>query len=272
MQRGDVVMSEKIKRPTLLLTGATGNIGKVITPFLNQSYELILVDKDLSEVDDSIKEKSQLIEIDLSDPKNCKGLFDGIDYLVHLAGDPRADAEFYESLFEANFKVTYNLFKEATQSKDLKRILFASPIHAVGGYPLDTQVNTDMFPRPADLYGVSKAYMEVLASYYAFKTHKEFIGIRIGGFEGLEGKSETLENMIKYLSPDDMCHLVDRCLQANLKRPFLLVNGVSDNTFKRLDITQAREDFGYYPQDNAFEIYNTFTETKDNITNDKKKK
>lgn len=265
-------MNEESKRPTLLLTGATGSIGKVLTPHLQKSYDLILVDKDLSDLESELRETSQLIEVDLSDPENCKGILDEVDYMVHLAGDPRADAEFYDSLFDANFKVTYNLFREASQSERVKRILFASSIHAVGGYPLDTQVNTDMYPRPADLYGVSKAYMEVLASYYAFKSLKEFIGIRIGGFEGLEGDTETLENMMKYLSPDDMCHLVDRCLEAELKRPFLLVNGVSDNTFKRLDITQAREDIDYYPKDNAFEMYNVFTETKDNITNDKKKK
>lgn len=264
-------MTQDSDKPVLLLTGATGNIGNVLTPYLLKHYNLILVDLDLSEVDDEVREKSQLIEKDLTDPKNCEGLLDGVDYVVHLAGDPRADAEFYESLFDANFKLTYNLFREAAQATDLKRLIFASSIHAVGGYPLDTQVNTAMFPRPADLYGVSKAYMEVLASYYAFKTGKEFVGIRIGGFEGIEGENETLENLIKYLSPDDMCQLVSRCLEAPLKRPFLLVNGVSDNTFKRLDITQAREDIGYDPKDNAFDIYQVFNETTDNISTDWKK-
>lgn len=264
-------MDEQTKRHTLMLTGATGNIGSILTPYLFDQYKLVLVDKDLSEVDDRIRETAQLIECDLSDPKNTEGLLEGIDYLVHLAGDPRADADFYESLLDANFKVTFNLFKEAAQAKDLKRTIFASSIHAVGGYPLDTQVNVDMFPRPADLYGVSKAYMEVLASHFAYKHSKEFIGIRIGGFEGLKGDTETLENMMKYLSFKDMCHLADRCLQASLKRPFLLVNGVSDNTFKRLDITQAREDIGYDPKDNAFERYNVFTKTEDNISDDVKK-
>lgn len=265
-------MSKNKLRKKIVLTGATGNIGSVLTPYLHESYDLTLVDLDLSDISDSLKDTIELIETDLSDPDNTKGILENADYLIHLAGDPRPDADFYESLLDANFKATFNLFTEAVKTKGLKRILFASSIHAVGGYPLDTQVNTDMYPRPADLYGVSKAYMEVLASHFAFKEGKEFIGIRIGGFEGLEGENETLENMMKYLSPDDMCHLIDRCLIADLKRPFLLVNGISDNTFKRLDITQAREEIAYYPKDNAFDIYTVFKGKEDNISNDKKKK
>lgn len=262
----------KEEQKTIVLTGATGNIGQVLTPYLIKNYQLRLVDIDLSDVDEEIREQATLIETDLSDPENCAGILDGADYLIHLAGDPRPDADFYGSLLDANFKVTFNLFNEAVKTDSMKRTIFASSIHAVGGYPLDTQVNTAMFPRPADLYGVSKAYMEVLASHYAFKEEKEFIGIRIGGFKGLDGKTETLENMMKYLSPEDMCHLIDRCIEATLKRPFLIVNGTSDNTFKRLDITQAREDISYFPKDNAFDIYNVFTENEDNISDDEKKK
>ncbi|MEC6747974.1 NAD(P)-dependent oxidoreductase [Marinilactibacillus sp. XAAS-LB27] len=260
-------MSEQVQKQTLMLTGATGQIGKVLTPHLADTYHLVVVDKDLSELDKDLSNKVKKVECNLSDPKQTKDLLKDIDYVVHLAGDPRPDADFYDSLLDANFKVTFNLFKEAVETKSVERVIFASSIHAVGGYPLDTQVNVDMIPRPADLYGVSKVYAEVLASHFAFKHQKTFIGIRIGGFDGIEGESETLENLIKYLSPRDMCHLVDRCLNASLKKPFLLVNGVSDNTYKRLDIQEARETIQYEPQDNAFEQYGLFEKITDNIGN-----
>jgi hypothetical protein len=41
---------------------------------------------------------------------------------------------------------------------------------------------------------------------------------------------------------------------AQLSR-FALVRGISNNCFKRLDITAARELFGYAPQDDAFAIF-----------------
>ncbi|WP_208559872.1 NAD-dependent epimerase/dehydratase family protein [Marinilactibacillus kalidii] len=256
-------MAKEHQRETVMLTGAAGQIGEVMTPYLAKQYDLVLVDKEKTELDASLKKQVRQIERDLSDPEQTKGLLKDIDYVVHLAGDPRPDADFYDSLLDANFKVTFNLFKEAVESTQVKRVVFASSIHAVGGYPLDTQVSVDMYPRPADLYGVSKVYAEVLASHLAFKHDQPFIGIRIGGFDGIDGEQETLENLIKYLSPKDMCHLVDRCLKAEMKRPFLLVNGVSNNTYNRLDIHQAREEIQYHPEDNAFETYGSFKEMTD---------
>jgi hypothetical protein len=37
--------------------------------------------------------------------------------------------------------------------------------------------------------------------------------------------------------------------------PFAIVHAISNNRFKRLDITSTRELFGYAPQDDAFEIF-----------------
>jgi len=46
--------------------------------------------------------------------------------------------------------------------------------------------------------------------------------------------------------------LIDCCLAAELDEPFLLVNGISNNRFPRMDISQAHFDIGYTPQDDAF--------------------
>jgi hypothetical protein len=36
--------------------------------------------------------------------------------------------------------------------------------------------------------------------------------------------------------------------------PFAIVNGVSNNRYKRLNLDESREILGYAPQDDAFEI------------------
>ena len=43
-----------------------------------------------------------------------------------------------------------------------------------------------------------------------------------------------------------------------LVEPFLLVNGLSDNRFPRLDISQARTAIGYRPLDDAFVLKGFF--------------
>ena len=71
-------------------------------------------------------------------------------------------------------------------------------------------------------------------------------------------KTTDKNGMAMYLSKRDMNHLIDCCLKAELQEPFLLVNGISNNTFPRLSIDEARVKLNYQPQDNAFEKNHIF--------------
>ena len=52
----------------------------------------------------------------------------------------------------------------------------------------------------------------------------------------------------------DLTQLFQRCIEAPDDLRFLIVHGVSDNQFKRMDITNARELLGYQPEDNSFAL------------------
>lgn len=236
----------------VMITGANGNIGVVLTEHLKKDHDLTLVDIDFSHLSDSLLEGTTSLNLDLVKRENWDGLLSDIEYVIHLAGDPSPGADFYDSLLDLNYKVPHNLFEAAIKS-DVKRIIFASSVHAIMGYPKNVQVKTSDYPKPADPYGVSKVYMEALASYHAYSFNQEAIGIRIGGFESEIEPGETdLDGLATHLSKRDMCHLIDCCLAAELAEPFLLVNGVSNNRFPRMDISQAHFDIGYSPQDDAF--------------------
>lgn len=243
----------------ILITGATGNIGKNLTKHLKESHELVLTDIDFDDFPKELKEGTTIIKKDLSDLKEWKGLLDDIEYVIQLAGNPDAHADFYDELVDLNYVLPQNLYKEAEKTPHLKRIIFASSIHASDAYPDNVQVKTTDQVRPDDLYGVSKAYLEALASYYAFKKGIESIGIRIGDYKAddseLDPNSDT-RSLAAYFSARDMNHLIDCCLEAELEEPYLLVNGLSNNTFPRLDIDSARVKLGYQPKDNAFEKLN----------------
>lgn len=241
---------------SILITGATGNIGVVLVEHLRKDHQLTLVDIDFSKMPEHLMDGSTIKKADLIKPENWSGLLEGIDYVIHLAGDPSPDAGFYDSLLDMNFKLTYNLFEEAKkETNQVKRIIFASSVHAIDNYPDNVQVKTSDYPRPADLYGVSKVFMEALASYHAYTNGQEAIGIRIGAFNGdISPDIANADAFSVYLSERDLCHLIDCCLEATLKEPFLLVNGVSNNRFPRMDIYQAHVDIGYTPQDDAFEM------------------
>ena len=245
---------------TIMITGASGNIGRILADHLKESYELTLVDIHFHNVDPALLEGTIVKELDLTVAGNWDGLLEGIDYVIHLAGNPSPDAIFDDELIDLNYKMPYYLFKESTKYENfVKRIIFASSIHAVSAYPKNVQVHVDEPVRPGDIYGVSKVYLEGLASHFAFTEGQESIGIRIGNFdENLDDPIVDEAGLAEYLSPRDLCHLVDCALKAKLVEPFLLVNGLSDNRFPRLDISQARTAIGYRPLDDAFVLKGFF--------------
>lgn len=245
----------------ILITGATGTIGKELTKYLKTSHQLTLVDLDFSEFPTELKEGTRIIETDLVERENWRGLFEGIEFVIQLAGEPDQDAEFYEDLEELNYEIPHNLFDEALEAEHLQRIIFASSIHAVDAYPNDIQIKTTDPVRPSGLYGVSKVYIEALATHHAYVNGIASIGIRIANYtlshEKLDEEVDE-SGMAMYFSARDMNHLVDCCLKAELAEPYLLVNGLSNNTFKRLSIEEAREKLGYKPKDNVFYIARSF--------------
>lgn len=244
----------------ILITGATGMIGTEITKHLIKSHTLTLVDYDFSDFPSELTHKSTVITDDLADPEKWAGLLDGIHYVIQLAGDPDAGAEFYDSLLELNYKLPHNLYEEAKKAKDLKRIIYASSNHAMSGYPNDTQMKVTDSIRPGDLYGVSKAYIEALATYHAYEHGIESIGLRIGAYTIDEAELQDMDKyqLAKYLSVRDLNHLIDCCIEADLLEASLIVNGVSNNTFSRLSNEEARVKLGYKPKDDAFQIAGIF--------------
>lgn len=243
----------------ILITGATGVIGTNLTKHLKDTHDLTLVDIDFSDFPEELKEGVTLIKRDLTLLSEWDGLLDGIEYVIQLAGNPDAEADFYDELVGMNYFLPQNLYQTAAEAPSVKRIIFASSIHASDAYPDNVQVKTTDQVRPDDLYGVSKAYLEALASYYSFKKNIESIGIRIGDYREDDSKIDPNADtraLAAYFSAKDMNHLIDCCLGATLEEPYLLVNGLSNNTFPRLDIESARVKLGYKPEDNAFEKLN----------------
>jgi hypothetical protein len=55
--------------------------------------------------------------------------------------------------------------------------------------------------------------------------------------------------------------LIDRCITATHIR-FAIVNGLSNNTFNHLDLSDARELLGYEPQDDAMKLLPQLAETE----------
>jgi UDP-glucose 4-epimerase len=234
----------------VLVTGAAGKIG---LNFARQprggKYTLrLMVRPDDEEGAAELADLGEVVKADLGDLERLKEITEGVDTVIHLAGDPDPSAT-WESLLDANIIGTYNIFA-AAKSSGCKRVIYASSIHAVSGYPADVQVKPTEPVNPGDLYGVSKCFGEALCRYMAEQEGLSAIAIRIGAFQPVEAArdKDALGMMDAFLSERDMNQLLLRCIEAENVR-FAIVHGLSDNRFKRLDISSARELLGYAPQD-----------------------
>lgn len=240
-----------IKR-RVLVTGAAGRIGSYFAGHSWEKYELRLMVHHQDNAD-GIVNYGQVVRGDLADLDALKTIFAGADTVLHLAANPSPDAV-WGGVLADNIVGTYHTFV-AAKSAGCRRVIFASSIHAVSGYPADVQVKTTDPVNPGDLYGVSKCFGEALGRYMAEKEKLSVIALRIGAFQPREmAERESSVSMLDaFVSRRDLNQLIERCIDVeNLQ--FAIFHGLSNNRFKRLDISDARELVGYEPQDDLTEL------------------
>ena len=239
-------------RLKVLVTGAAGRIGSAFAEHGADRYDLRLMvfeDDDTSEVE----AHGEVVHGDVTDLDSVRRACEGVDTVLHLAGDPSPSAT-WEAVRATNIDGTYHTMV-AAKAAGCRRVIFASSIHAVSGYPVDRQVMAEDPVNPGDVYGVSKCFGEAMGRYMAEQQGLSVIAVRICAFQPHEAAHDekSLPMLDAYVSPRDLCQLFDLCI-ADTKLRFAIVHGLSDNTFKRLDLAETRELLGYHPQDDLTKL------------------
>lgn len=235
----------------VLLTGACGRIGKTFFEASKDRYTFVLTDR--IEPDFAVDVPHRFLRLDLADASAVGNALEGIDVIVHLAGIPHATASFDE-LLPNNILATTYLF-EAAVAAGCKRLVFASSAQTTEGYPVDRQITPGMQVMPANLYGVSKCYGEALCGYYAAKRGLSTIALRIGAFEFPDRHELTnARDLSAWLSPRDAVQLLQRSVEVEGVQ-HLIAHGISNNRFKRLDLSETTRVLGYEPVDDAFQQF-----------------
>ena len=231
----------------VLITGAAGRIGRTLRAGLKDRCDLRLMDRkpiDYAEVDD--------VHVgDVADVEWMAAVCQGVDAVVHLAGDPSTGAP-WESVLEVNIKGTYGAYEGARRA-GAQRLVFASSNHATGFYEQEGVYTTPEMPvRPDSLYGVSKSFGEDLARFYVDQYGMKAYCLRIGSFQPDSAVENRQSDRIlsTWLSYRDTVQLVWRCLQVE-SVDFGIYYGISGNERAYWDTENARRDLGYAPEDDA---------------------
>ena len=246
---------------SVLLTGATGRVGGAILADLADDYEWRLLDRDPPTGAFADEDAFEYVVADITDSHAVGAAMEGIDAVIHLAGDPRPEAP-WSSVLTNNIDGTKVVY-EAAVDAGVEKIAFASSNHAVGAYETDERT-PDLYrvhdefrldgtelPRPGNLYGVSKAAGETLGRYYHDEYGISVVCVRIGNLTKGHPPIDYERGQAMWLSHRDCAHLFERCLEADYD--YEVVYGISDNDRKYYSIERAREVLGYEPRDNSAE-------------------
>ena len=224
----------------LLLTGAAGGLGKVLRTGLVGSAEIIRLSS-RSEIGE-LAPHEEHVRADLADAAAVDRMLEGVDAVVHMGGQS-VEAP-WDVVVAANIVGCINLY-EAARKAGTQRIIFASSNHVIGMHPRDRRLDHNSPPRPDSRYGLSKAFGEDLACFYAYKYGISSMCIRIGS-SFPEPKSRRM--LSTWQSYDD----ITQQIRVGLTADYLLeiVYGVSANTRSWWDNSNA-ERLGYRPKDDS---------------------
>lgn len=220
---------------TILITGASGRIGSLLARDLARPHRTLRL-TDLADDRD-------IIGADILDPAAMARLMIGVDAVIHLAGHP--NSRDWATLERSNMQGSRIVFETAIAA-GVRKVIYASSIHAVGLHPCDAALTAEMPLWAGSPYGVSKAYGETLLRYLCRETGTAGFALRIGSFRP---RPTDARELTTWLSPADMVRLAEACL-ITAERSFNLVWGLSANRRAEVD-RQTWSRVGYRPQDEA---------------------
>lgn len=230
----------------VLLTGAAGSIGRVLTDGLaDRGHEVVGLDR-VPQPDGAL---GPWHTADCADPDAVADVFAAefadstLDAVVHMAGFP-GEASLPDSL--TSHVVTTGALLDAMVEHGVTRFVYGGSNHAVGRTPRAELLTTDVPPRPDTFYGVAKVAAEALMSLYADRHGVDAVSCRIGSFLP---EPQVARNLATWLSPDDCVRMVEAALTAPAPG-FAVLYGISANTRAWWDLEPGRA-LGYEPLDDA---------------------
>ena len=226
----------------IVLTGAAGALGTVLREPLSKMAEA-LVSTDIAAAPTKLLANESYVQADVAEMDQIGPVLKGADMVVHFGAF--VDEGPFEKLWGPNYVGAYNIW-EAAQKQGLRRVVYASSIHAVGMEATNAGVDTDTAHRPDTFYGLAKCFAEDLGRMYWEKRGLEAVCLRI---LSCTKEPQNVRALGTWLSYGDLVQLVQRSVDSPTVG-FTVAYGVSANT--RAPVSNHKVGFlGYKPQDNA---------------------
>lgn len=238
-----MVADQAASQRVVVVTGAAGGIGRAVLPLLPRTWHVRATDLVTSE---------DVARLDVSDQHACRSAFSGADAVVHLAAVPDPHAA-WDELLPANV-VGVHAVAQAAMGAGVRRLVLASSLQAVSAVAAGTQRRAGDPPRPANLYGATKAWAEAVGSWVAATSSTSVVALRIGSFKIERPHPDTTSagSRAACLSPRDAAELIRAAVEADVTG-LVVANGISANRYRQADLETTTRALGYRPTDDPWE-------------------
>ena len=234
---------------TVLITGATGNIGRKLRVHLESTGKYALRLVCLNPEKDGAVRTADLTIYD----EAWAAQFSGVDTVLHVAADPSPRAT-WSRIQSRNIDLLLNVMA-AARLHQVRRVVFASSNFVVAGHRYASgALTTTMDPAPINAYGASKLFGERVGKMFAERFGVSFIAFRIGvcqrANDNLHGPWIPFGRWGQgmWVSDRDLCRAFEFAIDDQ-KINFGVYNLVSNNPGMRWEIETLARDLGFVPQD-----------------------
>jgi nucleoside-diphosphate-sugar epimerase len=249
-----------MSKPKILITGASGLIGRLTLAGLGDKYEF-------SGLNRRPLPGIPCLQADIADAQAITPAFQGMDMVLHLAAYTGPDN--WEETMATTVMGTLNVF-QASQQAGVKRVVFMSTGSTMCGYEWDddkpygklargeyNQAATSWPllsyrdpPRPDSRYAVGKIFGEACGRWFADRQDMSVLCIRLGAVLDTD-RPKRIRHFPGYLSQADAVQIIDKCLAAPLSLKYGVFDAISENKYRWRDTSPAKEVLGWQPTGSA---------------------
>lgn len=156
----------------ILVTGGAGFIGShLVDKLIEKDNQVLVIDNLSSGKRENLNPKAKFFEMDLKDFEKIRPLFEGIDFVFHVAAIPRIPLSIQKPLEtnSANITGTLNVLV-ASQEAGVKKVVYSASSSAYGPQK-ELPMKESMRPYPLNPYALQK-YVGELYSKIFFEIYK----------------------------------------------------------------------------------------------------
>ena len=151
----------------ILVTGGAGFIGSHLTDkLIEKDHQVVVIDNLSTGKKENLNSKTDFHNLDICDFEKIKPLFEGVDFVFHLAAIPRVPLSVKDPVTTSKVNIlgTINVFKAAIDG-GVRRVIFASSSSVYGNQQI-LPLKEDMIPNPISPYGLQKLVGEKFAKLF----------------------------------------------------------------------------------------------------------